>query len=116
IGGYLGLIKRHNAWCGAPDVNEPVAATGLFLDVFHPTTTGVLRYVYPDGSTWVFVYFARPKKNRGILARRVMLQTSHDWEGDGEIADELGHTYSGLEILDATGAPRGFVFADASVA
>jgi hypothetical protein len=116
IGGYLGLIKRHNAWCGAADVNEPVAATGLFLDVFHATSTGVLRYVYPDASTWVFVYFGRPKRNRGVLARRVMLQTSHDWGGDGEIADDIGHTYSGLEVVDATGKVRGFVFADASTA
>ena len=116
IRSYLGLIKRHNAWCGAADVNEAVVSTGLSLDVFHPTTTGALRYVYPDGSTWVFAYFARPKRNRGIVARRVMIQTSHDWNGDGEIADELGHTYSGLEILDATGTARGFVFADASVA
>jgi hypothetical protein len=113
---YTGLIRRHNAWCGAATPDEPVAETGLTMPLFSPTTSGVFRHVETDGPYGVFVYVGTPKRNPDVLARRVFLQTSHDWDGDGTIADDLGHTYAGLEILDATGALRGFVFADSSSA
>ncbi len=113
---YEGLIRRNNAWCGAPASDNVVYETGLTMPVFRVTTTDTYRYVYPDGPTWVFVYVGAPKKNRGEVARRVLLQTSHDWDGDGKIAKELGHTYSGLQVIDAAGKLRGFVFADSSTA
>jgi hypothetical protein len=110
VGDYSGLIRRHNAWCGAPPSDDTVYPTGLSLSLFSPTTSEALRYAYPDGGYWAYVYFGRPKRNRDFLARRVMLQTSHDWSGDGAIADDVGHTYSGLQVIDASGAVRGFVF------
>lgn len=116
IRSYSGLIRRNNAWCGAPASDDSVYETGLTLPVFHATTGGIYRYVYADSPYWVFVYFGAPKHNPKELARRVMIQTSHDWNGDGEIADEIGHTYSGLQVIDAAGDVRGFVFSDSSTA
>jgi hypothetical protein len=74
----------------------------------------VLRYVASDGPLFVFSYFTRSRRLDGILARRVAYQTSHDFDGDGHIADDLGHLYSGLEVLGSDGGLRGFVFADSS--
>ncbi len=111
---YLGLIRRHNAWCGAPSADDLVSETGLTLPLFRLTTTGVYRYVAADAPYWVFAYFAAPPRNPHELARRVILQTSHDWNGNGTIADDLGHTYSGLQVIDDAGNLRGFVLADSS--
>lgn len=111
---YLGLIRRHNAWCGAPASDANVSATGLNPPLFHVTSTGVLRYVAADGPLFVFSYFSRTRRLEGILGRRVVYQTSHDFDGDGHIDDDLGHTYSGLEVVASDGQLRGFVFMDAS--
>ena len=113
-GNYLGLIRRHNAWCGAPESDANVYETGLTPSLFHVTSTGVLRYVTSDGPLFVFSYFTRSRRLDGILARRVAYQTSHDFDRDGHIADDLGHLYSGLEVLESDGRLRGFVFADSS--
>lgn len=43
-----------------------------------------------------------------------MIQIDHDWDHDGNVADSYGHTYYGLQIIDAQGKPRGFIFSDAS--
>ena len=114
-GSYLGLIRRHNAWCGAPASDANVSETGLNPSLFHVTSSGVLRYVVADGPLFVFSYLARTRRLDGILARRVAYQTSHDFDGDGHIADDLGHSYSGLEVVASDGQLRGFVFMDASL-
>jgi hypothetical protein len=113
-GAYSGLIHRHNAWCGAPASDANVYETGLTPSLFHVTSTGVLRYVTSDGPLFVFSYLTRSRRLDGILARRVAYQTSHDFDGDGHVADDLGHVYSGLEVLGSDGHLRGFVFADSS--
>ena len=41
-------------------------------------------------------------------------QTSHDFDNDGHISDDIGHVYSGIQILDSNSKLRGFVFADVS--
>ena len=115
-GSYSGLIRRHNAWCGAPASDASVYETGLTPSLFHVTSTGVLRYVASDGPLRVFSYFTRSRRLDGILARRVVYQTSHDFDGDGHVADDLGHLYSGLEVLGSDDRLRGFVFADSSPA
>lgn len=113
-GSYSGLIRRHNAWCGAPASDANVYETGLTPSLFHLTSTAVLRYVASDGPQFVFSYLTRSRRLDGILARRVAYQTSHDFDGDGHVADDLGHLYSGLEVLGNDGQLRGFVFADSS--
>jgi hypothetical protein len=113
-GGYSGLIRRHNAWCGAPASDANLYETGLTPSLFHVTSTGVLRYVAADGPLFVFSYLTRGRRLDGILARRVAYQTSHDFDADGHVDDDLGHLYSGLEVLGSDGGLRGFVFADSS--
>ena len=71
-GGHSGLIRRHNAWCGAPASDANVYETGLTPSLFHVTSKGVLRYVASDGPLSVFSYFSRSRRLDGILARRVV--------------------------------------------
>jgi hypothetical protein len=115
---YTGLFARYNAWTSPPSF-EPVARDSMtLLTSYHRTNADVERYVFWDGvaGSHVFAYLSRPQSNPGMLARRVMYQISHDFGHNGHIGDDIGHTYSGLQILDATGVVRGFVFSDSSPA
>ena len=110
---YTGRVCRYNGYYEPPADDEGCFADGLSLaSVFYPTTTGVARYAALDGSMWVYGYLAWPG-GEGLLGYRLAYQTSHDFNGDGNIT-EGGHTYAGLLIVDATGAQRGLVFADQS--
>lgn len=111
-----GLSDRFNAWSCT---SEGIVPQDLYLQShFNATSTKVLRYVAWDNAVksrhWVFSYFARPPGSTGTLATRVSYQTSHDFDDDGEVANNVGHIYSGLEVIDSTGKFRGFVFSDSS--
>lgn len=107
-----GKYIRHNSWACT---NEPVSVDSMNLGSFFVATTNdVLRYVTWDSSHWVFSYLAKPFYNSGTLATRISYQTSHDYNNNGFIWDDVGHTYSGLQIIDQSGAFRGIVFADVS--
>lgn len=112
-----GRFIRHNSWNGA---DEPVALDSMSLaSVFLSTTTGVLRYVTWDSTPGAqhhgFSYLAQPMGNSGLTSGRVCYQVSHDFNNNGHIADDVGHTYSGLQVIDQVGNFRGFVFSDSSV-
>ncbi len=112
-----GRVIRHNSWLG---VDEPVGIDSMSLgSVFLVTTTGVLRYVLwddtPGAQHQVFSYLGQPLGNAALTTGRVCYQISHDYNNNGHIADDVGHTYSGLQVIDQVGTFRGFVFADSSV-
>ena len=101
-----GLFSRFNAWSCS---QEPVAADMLRLSTFSPTSTSVLRLSPPNHSFLAYLY---PFPYSPLLA----YQTSHDFNSNGNIQDDIGHSYSGLQIIDSLGKFRGAVFADASPA
>ncbi|ANY17218.1 hypothetical protein AW878_21095 [Bordetella pseudohinzii] len=112
-----GQVIRHNSWAA---LDEPVSTDSMSLaTVFLATTTQALRYVgwdnTPGARHHVFYYLAQPFGNTGMTAGRVCYQVSHDYNNNGYIADDIGHTYSGLQVIDQVGNFRGFVFADSSV-
>jgi len=112
-----GQFIRHNSWNGT---DESVAADSMSLgSVFQLTDSGALRYVGWDNSVGaqhhVFFYLGQPANNFGLLSGRVCYQLSHDFNNNGRIDDDMGHTYSGLQIIDQAGNFRGFVFSDSSV-
>lgn len=112
-----GRVIRHNSWTG---MDEPVSVDSMSLGaLFLVTTTQALRYVgwdnTPGAQHQVFYYLAQPIGNAGMTVGRVCYQVSHDFNNNGHIADDMGHTYSGLQVIDQVGQFRGFVFADSSV-
>ena len=113
---YYGMALRHNSWL---NTDENIAEGGMQLKDFYKTNNNVLKHLFwdckPNGRHWVFSYFAIPISNSRMLAqRRVFYQTSHDFDNDGHISDDIGHIYSGIQILDSNNQLRGFVFADVS--
>ena len=109
-----GQLLRFNSWSCR---NEAVADDELNLKTYFTATPGgVARFVSLDAaqSLKVYHYYAKPVAANGARARSVIYQVSHDFNSNQRIDDDGGHTYAGLEIIDATGAFRGVVFADAS--
>jgi len=106
-GTFYGEFQRYNGW---NNIEEPVRSDTFQLITLVGTTTGAMRRVEWDVNArcWVHSYFARI----GDLA---IYQTSHDFNNDGRIVAEKGHTYFGYPIIQC-GQHRGFVFADASEA
>jgi hypothetical protein len=116
---YCGLDLRHNSWL---NTDENIRMSGMTLKSFYRTNNNVLKHLFwdckPNGRHWVFSYFAIPNSNsnsgRLLAQRRVFYRTSHDFDNDGHISDDMGHIYSGIQILDSNDELRGFVFADVS--
>jgi hypothetical protein len=113
---YYGLHLRHNSWS---NTDENILHSGMHLKDFYKTNNNVLKHLFwdckPNGRHWVFSYFAIPNTNSERLPqKRVFYQTSHDFDNDGHISDDIGHVYSGIQILDSNNQVRGFVFADVS--
>jgi len=113
---YYGLHLRHNSWL---NTDENIVRSGMLLKGFYKTNNNVLKHLFwdckPNGRYWVFSYFAIPDSNSGRQAlRRVIYQTSHDFDNDGHISNDIGHIYSGIQVLDSNNQLRGFVFADVS--
>jgi len=122
---YKGLVSRWNAYYEPPDDNEGIIVDSINHTTYYTlTSNNVWRYVYLDYSCkkcvdenrpyWDFYYTARPAWNPGMTSRRVLIQKSHDWNDNYHVADNYGHMYFGLEVIDHAGFPRGFVFADAT--
>lgn len=113
---YHGRFLRWNGYYEPPEDEGGVKADELGLTSFYLTDTGVARYLYggDGGGMYVYAYLALPEERDGLRTRQIVYQTSHDFDNDGNIADGPGHTYAGLQILDATGTFRGVVFADQS--
>jgi hypothetical protein len=95
--------------------------SGMTLKSFYKTNNNVLKHLFwdckPNGRHWVFSYFVMPNSSnsgRLLARRRVFYQTSHDFDNDGHISGDMGHIYSGIQILDSNDQLRGFVFADVS--
>lgn len=124
---YVGKYSRYNVWtCDAPE--DPIKsdslplASAFYVNSYLPTeeSFNVARNVSYDYSPtfknypWAFSYLARPKRREGMLSRKVIYHTGHDYNNDRTLVDNYGHTYSGLVILDRRGNPRGFVFSDLS--
>jgi hypothetical protein len=108
----VGCLIRHNSWSAT---DEPVASDSMNLGSLFAQTSAsnVLRYVTADATSSVFSYLAKTP-DAGAATLRVNYHTGHDFNGNGYIADDFGHVYAGLQIIDRTQAFRGFVFSDAS--
>jgi len=114
---YKGQFTRWNGYFASPSDNEGTKSWAMnHKSLFSLTTNNVWRHFEPKGPKGrpVFYYTARPQRNPGLTSRRVVVQISHDWDGDDHIEDNFGHMYFGLEVIDHAGNPRGFVFADAT--
>ena len=111
---YAGLAIEWNNYYSGNDRFRGVSSEWLnLLTYFYPSTTGLERYVWYDGtqSLYVFCYCAIPS-NSGMYSRRIMYQGSHDWGTNYHIEDDKGHIMSGLQIIDTNNNGRGMVFVE----
>lgn len=90
-------------------INNPFLANFDTFGYWNDAQT-VIRYIYSSGNMSVYAYLTAPATgNTGVLARRVMYQSSHDFTSNGNIQDDPGHMLPGLAIIDGTGKFRGMV-------
>lgn len=112
---YSGHVLQFNSWACS---NSQISYDEMNLSSFFLLTDNdVARFVSWDNgsaSTWVFHYYAKPASNTDLSARKIIYHISHDFDNSGSIANDVGHTYSGLEIIDENGDMRGMVFAESS--
>lgn len=112
---YAGRYCRWNGYYTPPADDEGVQSDQTNLNpYFWLTDTGVYRYVRSDAELLVYSYLVLVPDRIAETPNAVVYQTSHDFDGDGNIADGPGHTYQGLLIVDAAGVARGWVYADQS--
>jgi hypothetical protein len=57
----------------------------------------------------LFEYITTPASNPGIMARRMMYQRAHDLSANGNVVDDEGQLFAGLQIIDNAGHYRGAV-------
>lgn len=102
---FVGMLRQWNRWVTPMTVTDYPQA--IEFKIFDKTSTGTFRYAEIP----TYAYVTRAKE---ITPRMVFMQASHDWDGNGRIDNDFGHTNTGLQIIDANGALRGFVFAESS--
>jgi hypothetical protein len=115
----IGMEMNSNHGGMALDYNSLLVPSALPVDgeeqnlasYFHLTDNDVFRYnsYNPVEERWIYHYFSAPVSNPGILARRMLQHTGHDFNQSGHIQDSAGHVHAGLQIIDGTGAYRGTV-------
>jgi hypothetical protein len=107
----VGKNLMHNAYLG----DMPVRPDAMSLaSVFLRTDTNIYRYVFWNAPHYVYAYL-QAYPGPGMLARRVAYQIGHDYNNNGQIEDDRGHTYAGIQVIDMKGQFRGFVFSDSSL-
>ncbi|GII30127.1 hypothetical protein [Planotetraspora mira] len=119
---YHGYWKPWNNWCSdAGTRNESVRGVSINPGQWKKTngtyagssspklrihdTTRTATQLYD-----VFSYLSVPDKQQSSFTdRRINMDVGNDFNDNGHIADDFGHTQSGLQVIDSSGSMVGFV-------
>jgi hypothetical protein len=105
-------------WCNGSSNPRLSGGHGMPFNLMTITTTNALRQFIPANPAKdpfdVYSYALIPSGSTGMTSRRVVFQLAHDFNWNGNIQDEFGHMYNGLQVIDSNRNVRGFAMADAS--